>query len=390
MAIRLIDKILPKNDAFVGMVDAEQVLGGAIGGVLPVAAISSTGVNQHEAYIDHDNLLNTHNLTSDINHTSIGSVGSNTHLQIDAHISSTSNPHEVTAAQVGNDTAQWNADKIQDVDVTAVSPSDGDILVYRTASTAYVFEAKPAASGNPSWGDIEGTLSNQTDLQTALDAKVASTNYNTHVGSSSIHFTEASIDHRSISSVGSNTHLEIDTHVSSSAIHFVEGDIDHTAISNIGTNSHSDIDTHIASSSIHVGTADISHLEIQDIGSNTHAQLDTHVASSAIHFTEASIDHTSIQNIGSNSHSEIDTHISSSAIHFVESSIDHRSIGSVGSYTHLEIDSHIDDTDNPHSVTAEQIGNVNRLGNSTTYILVTPESSKIEMYVDGSKVQEWS
>jgi hypothetical protein len=56
--------------------------------------------------------------------------------------------------------------------VTTAAPSDGDIIVYRTASGQYVLEQKPAAGTNPAWGDITGTLSSQTDLQTALDLKV--------------------------------------------------------------------------------------------------------------------------------------------------------------------------------------------------------------------------
>lgn len=37
---------------------------------------------------------------ADIDHANIGSIGTNTHAQIDSHISSTANPHSVTAAQV--------------------------------------------------------------------------------------------------------------------------------------------------------------------------------------------------------------------------------------------------------------------------------------------------
>lgn len=60
---------------------------------------------------------------------------------------------------------------LTDVAAAVASPSDGDILVFRTSSGEFVLEAKPVASGAPAWGDITGTLSNQTDLQAALDAK---------------------------------------------------------------------------------------------------------------------------------------------------------------------------------------------------------------------------
>jgi hypothetical protein len=55
--------------------------------------------------------------------------------------------------------------------LTALSPSDGDIFVYRVGSGDWVLEAKPAGGSNPAWGDITGTIASQTDLQSALDDK---------------------------------------------------------------------------------------------------------------------------------------------------------------------------------------------------------------------------
>lgn len=75
---------------------------------------------------------------------------------------------DVTVASSG---AAWTVTGIQDEAVQDANSSDGDILVYRTASSAWVREAKPAGGSNPAWGDITGTLANQTDLQAALDAK---------------------------------------------------------------------------------------------------------------------------------------------------------------------------------------------------------------------------
>lgn len=59
-------------------------------------------------------------------------------------------------------------------ELAALSPSDGDIFVYRAAGSAWTLEAKPVSSGTPAWGDITGTLSAQSDLQSALDGKQAS------------------------------------------------------------------------------------------------------------------------------------------------------------------------------------------------------------------------
>src|SRR3990167_6332430 len=54
-------------------------------------------------------------------------------------------------------------------DVLISSPTNGQVLTYN--GTVWV---NGAASGGGTWGSITGTLSAQTDLQTALDAKLSS------------------------------------------------------------------------------------------------------------------------------------------------------------------------------------------------------------------------
>lgn len=43
---------------------------------------------------------------------------------------------------------------LTDVDATVATPSDGDILVYRTAGSDWVLEAKPAGGSNPALNDV--------------------------------------------------------------------------------------------------------------------------------------------------------------------------------------------------------------------------------------------
>lgn len=56
---------------------------------------------------------------------------------LDAHVASTSNPHNVTAAQVGNTVAQWNANKLQGSSVAAGTPVNGQLLKYNTGATQW-------------------------------------------------------------------------------------------------------------------------------------------------------------------------------------------------------------------------------------------------------------
>lgn len=74
---------------------------------------------------------------------------------LDAHIVNFSNPHNVTAAQVGSSVPQWNASQIQNIPVSSAAPADGNILVYNfglnqwvpTNNTNYTLERITAVGG---------------------------------------------------------------------------------------------------------------------------------------------------------------------------------------------------------------------------------------------------
>lgn len=94
-----------------------------------------------DANIANDITLTNITQVTDRSHTDLSDVGSNTHPQIDTHIANTSNPHTVTATQVGKDTAQWNADKIQGVTVDDTDIANGKVLAYNSTSGNLEYES---------------------------------------------------------------------------------------------------------------------------------------------------------------------------------------------------------------------------------------------------------
>jgi hypothetical protein len=114
-----------------------------------------------------------------IDHTTIGSIGSNSHDDIDNHINSTSNPHSVTAEQVGNTTAQWNASALVGYPISStLTPAAGQALMYNgsqwTASAALF--AYTYGSGAPTGGS-DGDIYLQTDVNSLQIPTVSATTY---------------------------------------------------------------------------------------------------------------------------------------------------------------------------------------------------------------------
>lgn len=68
------------------------------------------------------------------------------------HIDNTANPHGVTATQVGNTTAQWNANKIQGWSVSNTAPTNGQALVWDTSSSQIKFGNVSTTGGSSGSG----------------------------------------------------------------------------------------------------------------------------------------------------------------------------------------------------------------------------------------------
>jgi len=174
--------------------------------------------------IDHDTILNNHNLTTDIDHNTI------------------TNNHNLT------------------------TDIDHDQL------TNYV-SGEHFTEGNIDHTSIQNIGStSHADIDTALAA------FTSHSGTATIHFTEGSIDHDNIT----NTH-NLTTDIDHDAItnnHNLTTDIDHDAITN-NHNLTTDIDhdalTNFAAGE-HFTEASIDHTSITNIGTNAHSAIDTHLA----------------------------------------------------------------------------------------------------------------
>ncbi len=154
---------------------------------------------------------------------------------------------------------------------------------------------------NPLGGDVN-ILDNLVigGLVDGVDIAAHAALFVAHVADATIHFTEGSIDHANILSIGTNSHAAIDTHIADATLHFTEASIDHTAILNIGSNDHAAIDTHIADATIHftlpITASDVSDFEAA-VTANASVTANTAKVTNATHTGQVDGDTTLALNV---------------------------------------------------------------------------------------------
>lgn len=108
---------------------------------------------------------------------------------------------------------------------TAAPTTAGDVLSFN--GTALVWAAG-GGGGGAAWGSITGTLSSQTDLQSALDAKLSPRTVNTITGGYIIQLTDANkVVHLASGGMGFSAALEIDA-----TIPYVDGTVIFVTVDN--------------------------------------------------------------------------------------------------------------------------------------------------------------
>ena len=91
----------------------------------------------------HTSDTTIHFTEGSIDHTNIQNIGTNTHTQIDTHISSTLNPHSVSASQIPNDSVApgINVDDALNELASAITTNAGDLSNHTSDTTIHFTEA---------------------------------------------------------------------------------------------------------------------------------------------------------------------------------------------------------------------------------------------------------
>lgn len=104
-------------------------------------------------------------------HTSLTDIGTNTHAQIDTHISNTSNPHSVTKTQVGlGNVTNVEQLPISYLDVDGTLAGNSDVKVASQKATKTYADTKIASSIVDAKGDLISASADNTPVKLAVGA----------------------------------------------------------------------------------------------------------------------------------------------------------------------------------------------------------------------------